>query len=218
MKDQGSTLYDVTAWSLSHAYGTESYYTVAMPKIPMIPYKSNRKEGKLIGKNPKYGWAIKSNDDQFYHILARLLENDVKIWCAEETFNLAGEFFPRGSIVIRNNANQELSKGVLKKLAFDYGLDIFAVNSALVSSGPDLGSSDFTMLINPRIAIVAGQSISTYSFGATWHLLDSRMKSRTSLVNVMSLGWQDHSKYNVLILPSGHNLKRILDDSGINKL
>jgi hypothetical protein len=44
------------------------------------------------------------------------------------------------------------------------------------------------------------------------------MKSRTSLVNVMGLGWQDLSKYNVLILPSGHNLKRILDDSGINKL
>ena len=218
MKDQGSTLYDVTAWSLSHAYGTESYYTEAMPKIPMMPYKSKRKEGKLIGKNPKYGWAIKSNDDQFYHILARLLENDVKIWCAEETFTVEDEFFPRGSIIIRKNANQELNKGFLKKLAFDYGLDIFAVNTALVSSGPDLGSNDFTMLINPRIAIAAGQPISTYSFGATWHLLDSRMKSRTSLVDVMDLGWQDLSKYNVLILPSGHNMKRILDDSGINKL
>jgi hypothetical protein len=218
MKDQGSTLYDVTAWSLSHAYGTESYYTEVMPKIPMIPYKSNRKEGKLIGKNPKYGWAIKSNDDQFYHILARLLENGVKIWCAEETFNVEDEFFPRGSIIIRNNANQGLNKGLLKKLAFDYGLDIFAVNTALVSSGPDLGSSDFTMLINPRIAIATGQPISTYSFGTTWHLLDSRMNSRTSLINVMGLGWQDLSKYNVLILPSGNNLKRILDDSGIRKL
>ena len=219
MKDQGSTLYDVTAWSLSHAYGTESYYTEVMPKIPMEPYISNRKEeGKLIGKNPKYGWAIKSDDDQFYHVLARLLENDVKIWCAEETFSVAGEFFPRGSIIIRNNANQELSIGLLKKLAYDYGLDIFAVNTALVSSGPDLGSSDFTMLINPRIAIATGQPISTYSFGATWHLLDSRMNSRTSLINIIGLGWQDLSKYNVLILPSGNNLKRILDDSGISKL
>jgi len=189
-----------------------------MPKIPMIPYKSSKKEGKLRSKNPKYGWAIKSNDDQFYHILARLLENGVKIWCAEETFNVEDEFFPRGSIIIRNNANKGLNKGLLKKLAFDYGLDIFAVNTALVSSGPDLGSSDFTMLINPRIAIATGQPISTYSFGATWHLLDSRMNSRTSLINVMGLGWQDLSKYNVLILPSGNNLKRILDDSGINKL
>jgi hypothetical protein len=74
------------------------------------------------------------------------------------------------------------------------------------------------MLINPRIAIATGQPISTYSFGATWHLLDSRMNSRTSLINVMGLGWQDLSKYNVLILPSGNNLKRILDDSGIRKL
>ena len=218
MKDQGSTLYDVTAWSLSHAYGTESYYTKTMPKIPMEPYKSSRKEGKLIGKNPKYGWAIKSNDDQFYHVLARLLENNVKIWCAKETFNVEGEFFPRGSVIIRENANQELSKKLLKKLASDYGLNIFAVNTALVSSGPDLGSGDFTMLINPRIAIASGQPISSYSFGATWHLLDSRMKSRTSLINVMGLGWQDLSKYNVLILPSGSNLKRILGDSGIGKL
>jgi hypothetical protein len=107
---------------------------------------------------------------------------------------------------------------LLKKLAFDYGLDIFAINTALVSSGPDLGSSDFRMLINPRIAIATGQPISTYSFGTTWHLLDSRMNSRTSLINVMGLGWQDLSKYNVLILPSGNNLKRILDDSGISKL
>jgi hypothetical protein len=81
-----------------------------------------------------------------------------------------------------------------------------------------LGSGDFTMLINPRIAIASGQPISSYSFGATWHLLDSRMKSRTSLINVMGLGWQDLSKYNVLILPSGSNLKRILGDSGIGKL
>jgi hypothetical protein len=44
------------------------------------------------------------------------------------------------------------------------------------------------------------------------------MNSRTSLINVMGLGWQDLSKYNVLILPSGNNLKRILDDSGIRKL
>jgi hypothetical protein len=74
------------------------------------------------------------------------------------------------------------------------------------------------MLINPRIAIATGQPISSYSFGATWHLLDSRMNSRTSLINVMSLGWQNLSKYNVLILPSGNNLKRILGDSGLSKL
>ena len=35
LKNQGSTLYDVTAWSLSHAYGTDSYYTEVMPKIAM---------------------------------------------------------------------------------------------------------------------------------------------------------------------------------------
>jgi hypothetical protein len=218
LKDQGSTLYDVTAWSLSHAYGTDSYYTEAMPKISMDVFQPILNEGKLIGKNPKYGWAIKSDDDQFYHLVGRLLENKVKAWCAKEGFNIEGEFFPRGSIVIRNNSNKSMKVGLLKKLAAKYGIDIFAINTALATDGPDLGSSNFTMLIEPRIAIVSGAPTSTYSFGATWHLIDYKMKSRASLINAMSFGWQDLNKYNVLILPNGRSMKRILGDNGIKKL
>ena len=49
LKNQGSTLYDVTAWSLSHAYGTDSYYTEVMPKVSLEPFQAILSEGKLIG-------------------------------------------------------------------------------------------------------------------------------------------------------------------------
>ena len=75
LKNQGSTLYDVTAWSLSHAYGTDSYYTEVMPKISLKPFQAIPNKGKLIGKDPRYGWAVKSDDDQFYHLVGKLLEN-----------------------------------------------------------------------------------------------------------------------------------------------
>ena len=74
------------------------------------------------------------------------------------------------------------------------------------------------MLIEPRIAIVSGAPTSTYSFGATWHLIDYKMKSRASLINAMNFGWQDLSKYNVLILPNGSSMKKVLGDNGIKKL
>tara|TARA_B100000586_G_scaffold148946_1_gene108183 strand:- start:574 stop:1902 length:1329 start_codon:yes stop_codon:yes gene_type:complete len=218
LKNQGSTLYDVTAWSLSHAYGTDSYYTEVMPKVSLEPFQAILSEGKLIGKNPKYGWAIKSDDDQFYHLVGRLLENKIKAWCAKEGFNVEGEYFPRGSIVIRNNSNKKMKVGLLKELASKYGVDIFSINTALATDGPDLGSSNFNMLIEPRIAIVSGAPTSTYSFGATWHLIDYKMKSRASLINAMNFGWQDLSKYNVLILPNGSSMKKVLGDNGINKL
>ena len=218
LKNQGSTLYDVTAWSLSHAYGTDSYYTEVMPKIAMDIFQPVQNQGNLIGKNPKYGWAIKSDDDQFYHLVGRLLENKVKAWCAKESFNIEGEDFPRGSIVIRNNSNKSMKLGLLKKLAAKYGIDIFAINTALATDGPDLGSSNFTMLIEPKIAIVSGPPTSTYSFGATWHLIDYNLKSRASLINIMNFGWQDLTKYNVMLLPNGRSMKRMLGDSGIKKL
>lgn len=218
LKNQGSTLYDVTAWSLSHAYGTDSYYTEVMPKISLEPFRAISNKGKVIGKNPKYGWAIKSDDDQFYHLLGRLLENKIKVWCAEEDFSVEGEYFSNGSIVIRNNSNKEMKISLLKELASEYGINIFAINTALATEGPDLGSSNFTMLIEPRIAIVSGPPTSTYSFGATWHLIDYKMKSRASLINAMSLAWQDLSKYNVLILPNAGRMKKTLGDNGIKKL
>ena len=218
LKNQGSTLYDVTAWSLSHAYGTDSYYTEVMPKIAMDIFQPVQNQGNLIGKNPKYGWAIKSDDDQFYHLVGRLLENKVKAWCAKESFNIEGEYFPRGSIVIRNNSNKSMKLGLLKKLAAKYGIDIFAINTALATDGPDLGSSNFTMLIEPKIAIVSGPPTSTYSFGATWHLIDYNLKSRASLINIMNFGWQDLNKYNVMLLPNGRSMKKMLGDSGIKKL
>ena len=218
LKNQGSTLYDVTAWSLSHAYGTDSYYTEVMPKIAMDIFQPVQNQGNLIGKNPKYGWAIKSDDDRFYHLVGRLLENKVKAWCAKESFNIEGEYFPRGSIVIRNNSNKSMKLGLLKKLAAKYGIDIFAINTALATDGPDLGSSNFTMLIEPKIAIVTGPPTSTYSFGATWHLIDYNLKSRASLINIMNFGWQDLNKYNVMLLPNGRSMKRMLGDSGIKKL
>ena len=218
LKNQGSTLYDVTAWSLSHAFGTDSYYTEVMPKIAMDIFQPVQNQGNLIGKNPKYGWAIKSDDDQFYHLVGRLLENKVKAWCAKESFNIEGEYFPRGSIVIRNNSNKSMKLGLLKKLAAKYGIDIFAINTALATDGPDLGSSNFTMLIEPKIAIVTGPPTSTYSFGATWHLIDYNLKSRASLINIMNFGWQDLNKYNVMLLPNGRSMKRMLGDSGIKKL
>ena len=34
----------------------------------------------------------------------------------------------------------------------------------------------------------------------------------------MNFGWQDLSKYNVLILPNGGRMKKTLGDNGINKL
>mgnify|MGYP003320343342 CR=1 FL=1 len=98
-----------------------------MPKIAMDIFQPVQNQGNLIGKNPKYGWAIKSDDDQFYHLVGRLLENKVKAWCAKESFNIEGEYFPRGSIVIRNNSNKSMKLGLLKKLAAKYGIDIFAI-------------------------------------------------------------------------------------------
>ena len=196
-------------------------------RVGVIDNKGNEifsdKIGLLIARN----LSTKHNGSKFivdvkstglYSKDKILLENKIKVWCAEEDFSVEGEYFSNGSIVIRNNSNKKMKISLLKELASEYGINIFAINTALATEGPDLGSSNFTMFIEPRIAIVSGPPTSTYSFGATWHLIDYKMKSRASLINAMSLAWQDLSKYNVLILPNGGRMKKTLGDNGIKKL
>jgi hypothetical protein len=86
----------------------------------------------------------------------------------------------------------------------------------------DLGGNEFDLLAAPRIALIGGTNINTNSFGATWHLLDSRLAMRTSVVDVARVADTDLSKYNVIVLPDFFGgvdaYKGLLRSSGIANL
>ena len=57
------------------------------------------------------------------------------------------------------------------------------------------------MLQAPRIAIPAGAGISPSQYGAIWHMLDHELKLNVSAIEATALGYQDLSKYNVIVVP-----------------
>jgi len=202
LKHKESTIYDVTAWSLPLAYGLEGYYTETLPKTPLRTYESASRLGTVVYKTARYGFLIAGSEDGVYQALARLLERGYKVWAAEKPFTVEGRSYPPGTLLIRRKANADLDFGILEDIAATSGLDIIGVNTALATSGSDLGGGDFTLLCLPRIGLVGGNHTSSYSFGAIWHLLDTRLHSRVSLLNASDLYGTDLRKYNVLILPS----------------
>lgn len=202
LKHKESTIYDVTAWSLPLAFGLEGYYTESFPKTPLKAYEPVSQPGSLVNKTARYGFLVNGSEDNVYHALARLLERGYKVWAAKKPFVVEGRSYPPGTLLIRRNANPDLDLGILADIAAATSLDITGVNTALATSGSDLGGGDFALLSLPRIGLVGGYHTSAYSFGAIWHLLDTRLHSRVSLLNASDLYGTDLRKYNVLILPS----------------
>ena len=215
-------LYDATGWSLALAYDLDVYYSESLPAVNTVPFTFSEKAGGIIGKSPQMGYLFSGADDRAVVALARLMEKGVKVWCARESIKVEGQFFPRGSFLIRIEANRDIPEPVIENIARETGITFYGVDTGLVTEGPDLGGREFQLLARPRIALVGGSSVSTYGFGTTWHLLDSRINIPVSTLDVSTLSGTDLEKYNVLVLPGagGGSLtyQRLLGDSGMDKL
>lgn len=216
-----SRLYETTAWALPLAYNVESYFTNGLGRVKTRPFSEDEEiapEGTLIGRSPKYGYAISNADDRCFGFLGRLYERDIKVWAAKKPFDVDGQSFEAGSLVIRLRANSGLDDEDMIELARSEGVDVYAVNTALGAPMADLGGDEFAQLRAPRIGIVGGSSVSTYNFGVVWHLMDSRLRLKTSLLDVSAIARMDIRKYNVIVLPTSSSYKGLLGKSGIKKL
>lgn len=193
-------LYEITAWSLPLAYNVECYYTDAIPAVKTAE-PPREAEGGVTGLSPKFGYVFDITDDRSYSLLARLLDRGVRVWCAREPFEVAGRKFARGSLLVKRGANPDLTGEELNEIAKSEGVEVFGVDTALATTGADLGGGEFRLLEAPRIGLVAGAETSASDFGAAWHLLDARLRYEASVLDLSGLARTDLRRYNVLVLP-----------------
>lgn len=218
-----SRLYDATGWSLSLAYGLQAYHVDAAPGVPTEPFKPVPPHGSLTDPATTVGFAFDGRDDRSFELLARLFENGIHVWCCRKPFRSGDTAFATGSYLIRLNGNPGLDVDRLKSLAEAAGVEVVGVPGGLATGKyADLGGNEFSLLQAPRVAIVGGSGINAYNFGAAWHLLDSRMRMRTSIIDVARLSDADLSRYNVLVLPDDNDgvdgYKGKLGDAGVDRL
>ncbi|HEU4366333.1 MAG TPA: M14 family zinc carboxypeptidase, partial [Candidatus Krumholzibacteria bacterium] len=218
-----SRLYDTTGWSLPLAYGIASYRAEGVPGVATEPYTIAARAGSIENAAARVGFAFDGRDDRAFELLARLFETDIRVWCANQPFRAGAVEMPRGSFLIRRAGNPGLDVEALRALAEAAGVTLVGIDSGLASGRfADLGGNEFTLLETPRIALVAGSGVNQYNFGAVWHLLDSRLRMRTSTLDVGSLGSADLSKYNVLFLPDNYRgvegYQGAFGDGGIDRL
>ncbi len=199
---RGSRIYDITGWNPAMGYGLEAYWAGSVGIVAIRPMPSPEKPSVPV--KPGYGFLIEGADGEIYLLMVRLLDRGCKVRVAAKPFKIGGTAYGRGSVLLRNSENAEPLGTMLNEASIGVNLTIRGVDGALCEEGPDLGTnSRFPLLHQPRVAIAAEWPIATTSFGWIWHLLDERYESRSSPINIQSLGQIDLRKYNVLILPDG---------------
>lgn len=219
-----SLFYDVTAWTMSLAFG--------MPTAEVKTGYDQLMGAKLINALPlsmpimnlspnAAAYAFRWDDYNAPKVLYRLQSKGIKAKVATQQFKMMvdgkEESFEYGSIIIPT-ATQSVKGAALAGLigteAAGTNVEVFALSTGLAGGGIDLGSASFNNVKQPKVMMFGGNGTSATDVGEIWHMIDIRYNIPVSIVDVDRFNTINADRYNVIIMPSGsyNNLSKPAQD------
>lgn len=197
-----SLTYDITAWNLMYAYNLEAYaltqrLPVAKPRQPAPPVPPK------FEKPYAFIFRYQSVDDGRF--LASLMQNGLKVRCAQRAFRVNGDSFQPGTLIITRTNNHDVSNldKIVLSLAAEHQRDVFTANSGFVDYGKDLGSGNLRFLQAPRVAMLFADETSPLSAGEIWHFFEQEIHYPVTQIGTRSFKKVNLKAYDVLIVPEG---------------
>ncbi len=203
-----SLFYDISAWDADLSFNLKTTKGSSLewqrafgPKVEKLTLPS----GGISGGR---GYAYLMEWDQYFAPAAvyYLLKKDVMLKVAQTPAIVDGKKVSRGSIIIPA-AGQKMTEDELfdqlDAAALKYNVNIQSISSGMANQGVDLGSNTMLSMKKPVIAMLVGESVSSYEAGEVWHLLDYRYDMPVTMIDIKEMDRIRPDKYTVIVLPSG---------------
>jgi hypothetical protein len=212
---EGTSSYDITAWSLPYAYGVEAHSLTGHPGgdwAPVGEMKGPAGPTALSGR--PYGYLLTPGFD-IMPGLVRFLKAGGRAYSQPDTFRLGGRLYPQGTFFLPRGRNEKLEEKIR-----DGGLSPFVVPivTGLTEPGLDLGTGSAAFVTLPKVALVAGEGVSSGSYGAHWFFLEQTLKLPFDAIDLSSLSGVDLTDYDVVVVPEGRGLQGALGERGMEAL
>ncbi|GAB1309681.1 M14 family metallopeptidase [Urechidicola sp. KH5] len=209
-----SLTYDITAWSIPYAYGLDAIAskTNVKTEVSVAPtFVSNTTHTNAIG----YVFKYRSVADAAF--LGAVLQHDLFVRRAEKSFSVDGTNFKAGSLLVLKSDNSPDYQEKIVTLANEHKQALTPVTTGFVNSGPDFGSYSMAPVNKQRVAVLAGNSVSSLAFGEVWYFFEQELKYPLTVIDADDLGYAEMTDYDVLILPNGY-YGSVLDEDTMNSL
>jgi hypothetical protein len=199
---QDSVTYDITAWSVPMAYGSQCYGFTSAQKIDVSEYEIGElKQFRCPEETVSY--VIAWDDLSKAKYLSKLHQAGIKVRMAMKSTSFDGQMVNKGSLVINRGDNPRI-KNLKTKVTSITGADCLCLQSGFSDKIGDMGGSYFGLLTAPKVLSIAGEGVNETGAGEVWHYFDKTLQYPVSVVNWENFGQIDLSTYNTLILPEGY--------------
>lgn len=208
---EDSIFYDISAWTLPHAFNLAYQY------LPRAGFDNALFGKEIVGLSPDMNplptvpmsqYAYLMEWDNYYapKALYHIQKAGIRTKVFRDGMTLGDKKYQPGTIMIPVQ-NQVLSPekihAVLAEASNSSKVVIEAVNTGFTIKGIDLGSNGLTTLEMPNVAIVVGEGTTSSTVGEVWHLLDHRYGMVVNKLEANRLSRSDLSRYNVIVLGGG---------------
>jgi hypothetical protein len=208
---EDSVTYDITSWSLPYAYGLKAY-AVKERLNPADKKTTSNPQPATNNATKPYAYVVRWQSHEDAQFLAHLLKKKVRVRAAEKPFEIAGQSFGAGSLIITRGENTRLGDGLdalVQGEARDHGVTVLPVATGFVTKGADFGSNSVSQLKAPRVAVLAGEGASPYALGEVWFYFDRELGYPVTLIQSDQFANARLADFDVLVLPNG-NWSRVL--------
>ena len=203
-----SATYDISAWALPYAYGLNVYASK-----DRINASGPVTAAKPANNETSYGYIMQWKGVQTVKAISQLLQKGILLRYAEEPFEVNGNKFDRGAVIILRTANRSFGKELWKTVrdvADTYGIQLYTVSTGFMDKGYDFGSDKVHPFKSPKVVLATGEGISSNSAGEIWHFFEQEIDYPITLVNANDLSRINWNDVDVLIMPDGNY--RFLND------
>ncbi len=198
-----SNTYDITAWSLPYAYGLKAYGSKTKLQIA-----AGAKPMTVTNNvSDAYGYVIRWKGVQDVKALAAFLQQGVKVRFSETPFEINGQQFDRGSLIIIKKGNEKFGNSlssIVNKICDANNVKANTITTGFVDKGFDFGSGKIHYLKAPRIALLTGEGVASNSAGEIWHFFEQQIDYPLTLINASDFTRINWSDFDIMIMPSGN--------------
>jgi len=208
-----SVTYDITAWALPYVYDVRAYASKEK-----ITTGGNVTRTKAANAETDYGYVMPWNGIRTVRATGQLLQKGILLRYAEAPFELNGNKFDRGAVIILKTSNRSHGKSLWSKvraIADANNVQLYPVSSGMVDKGADFGSDMVHLLKAPRIVMITGDAISTTAAGGIWSFFEQELDYPLTQVSTGDIQRIDWSNVDVLIMPDGNY--RFLSDKDMTE-
>lgn len=203
-----SVTYDITAWSLPHAYGVQAYGLDTYSSTPKMEDSDIKIPSCFAKESPDskaYAYVIPWKSVNSAQALSKIYGLGVNVRMAKKDVKFDQGVVNKGSLVIVRGDNYHINDladklaNILKRCE-----DCICLATGFSSEGGDVGGNSFARLEQPKALLLSGRGTSANGVGQVWHYFDEVIGYPLSIVDKQDMGRVDFDDFNTLILPDGY--------------